>query len=146
VRALNQGTLIVAAAGNDSRRTRPSNPIINPVSRPANAPSILAVGAIDRSLAIAPFSNGEINIDQTGGEVDLVGPGVDVFSSWFTPRNYNTISGTSMATPHVAGIAALYAQANPQARGEALWQLLIKNTKSLTLKTRDVGAGLIQAP
>jgi subtilisin len=146
VRALNQGTLIVAAAGNDSKRNRSSNPIINPVSRPANAPSILAVGAIDRSLAIAPFSNGEINANLDGGEVDLVGPGVDVFSSWFTPRNYNTISGTSMATPHVAGIAALYAQANPNARGKALWKFLIDNTKSLTLNTRDIGAGLIQAP
>jgi subtilisin len=146
LRALQQGTLIVAAAGNDSKRTRSSNPIINPVSRPANAPSILAVGAIDRYLAIAPFSNGDINVNQNGGEVDLVGPGVDVFSSWPTPRTYHTISGTSMATPHVAGIAALYAQADPNARGKALWQLLIKNIKSLTLNARDVGAGLVQAP
>jgi subtilisin family serine protease len=78
--------------------------------------------------------------------VDIVGPGVNIHSSWPRPISYNRISGTSMATPHVAGIAALLAEANPSARGEALWNLLIRYARRLALPTRDVGAGLVQAP
>ena len=143
-RALEQNTLIIVAAGNNSKRTY-HPPIINPVSRPANCPSMMGVGAIDRNLAIASFSNGYINTEYEGGEVDLVGPGVNVYSSWPSSR-YKSISGTSMATPHVAGIAALYAQANPKARGKELWDLLINNVQPLTLAARDVGAGLVRAP
>ena len=144
-RVLKQGTLIVVAAGNDSLRNRTSGPIINPVSRPANCPSMMAVAAIDRNFNIASFSNGAINSD--GGEVNIAAPGVDVFSSWPQSRNYNTINGTSMATPHVAGIAALFAQADSNARGRKLWDRLMKNARSLNpLTERDVGAGLVQAP
>jgi subtilisin family serine protease len=144
-RALNAGTLIIAAAGNDSRLpdgTRKSPP--NPVSRPANSPSIMAVGALDANIRVAPFSNGGIN--PNGGEVNIAGPGVAIRSSWPRPRLYNTISGTSMATPHVAGIAALLAQSSPGARGRVLWQLVIQNARHLALPPRDVGAGLVQAP
>ena len=144
-RALVKGTLIIVAAGNDSKRNyQPS--IINPVSRPANCPGMMGVGAIDRNFAIASFSNGYMNTQYKGGEVDLVGPGVDIYSSWPLSRKYNTISGTSMATPHVAGIAALYAEANPSARGRTLWNLLINNAQTLNLTARDAGAGLVQAP
>lgn len=148
-RALTKGTLIIAAAGNHSLRDRRPS-IINPVSNPADCPSILAVGAIDKSYAIASFSNGEKSF-RNAGKVDIVGPGVNVYSSWPMSRRYNTISGTSMATPHVAGIAALYAQAEKmrgqEVRGRDLWNLLIKRAKPLTgLDQRDVGAGLIQAP
>jgi len=139
-RALRGGTLIVAAASNDSARPG----VVRPVGRPANCPSIMAVGALDSSLGIAPFSNGGIN--GSGGNVDIVGPGVNIHSSWPRPISYNRISGTSMATPHVAGIAALLAEANPSARGEALWNLLIRYARRLALPTRDVGAGLVQAP
>lgn len=143
-RALNAGTLIIAAAGNDSRKpdgTRFEPPV--PVSRPANSPSIMAVGALDANLRVAPFSNGGIN--PNGGEVNIAGPGVAVRSSWPRPRLYNTISGTSMATPHVAGIAALFAQSSPNARGRTLWQLIVQNARRLPLNARDVGAGLVQA-
>ncbi|MFL6214870.1 MAG: S8 family peptidase [Blastocatellia bacterium] len=143
-RALNAGTLIIAAAGNESRRpdgTRMEPPA--PVGRPANSPSIMAVAALDANLRVAPFSNGGIN--PNGGEVNIAGPGVAIRSSWPRPRLYNTISGTSMATPHVAGIAALFAQAAPNARGRALWQLLLQNARHLSLLPRDVGAGLVQA-
>lgn len=140
-RALASGTLIVAAAGNDSRR---HSGIINPVSHPANCPSIMAVGAVDSQMQIADFSNR--GVDLNGGQVDIVGPGVDVYSTWPFPTRYRTISGTSMATPHVAGIAALYAEVDPSARGLGLWSRLTQTARRLILPSVDVGAGLVQAP
>ncbi|MGG6296768.1 S8 family peptidase [Leptolyngbya sp. AN02str] len=138
-RSLDRGSLIIAAAGNDSWR---QFGIIVPVSHPANCPSIMAVGALDSSLRIARFSNGGIKIGT--GQIDLAAPGVDVYSSWPLPTRYQTISGTSMATPHVAGIAALYAEATG-ARSNTLWTQLIQNAQRLSLPSRDVGSGLAQA-
>jgi subtilisin len=139
-RAQEQGTLIIAAAGNES--ARPAS--IKPVGHPANCPSIMAVAAMDVQGAIARFSNRGINPD--GGQVDIAGPGVDVHSSWPLPTRYRRISGTSMATPHVAGIAALYAEADATARGAALGRLLTGRAQRLTLPSEDVGAGMVQAP
>jgi subtilisin family serine protease len=138
-RALDRGTLIIAAAGNESERAAGR---INPVGHPANCPSILAVGAIDVHSQVADFSCGSVdNI----GAVDLCGPGVDVHSSWPAPLGHRRISGTSMATPHVAGIAALIAQATG-ARAYELWARLAQSARRLPLLSTDVGAGLGQAP
>ena len=138
-RAMAQGTLIVAAAGNESDRRTGA---IAPVGHPANCPSILAVGAVDAAEAIAYFSCG--TVDRIGS-VDVVGPGVDVLSSWPMPLRHNRISGTSMATPHVAGVAALIAQATG-ARSWALWARLTQSAIRQPLPSTDVGAGLVQAP
>ncbi len=132
-----KGTLIVAAAGNESNR--PGS--IAPVGHPANCPTIVAVAAIDLALQVARFSCGGVNGD--GGEVNLAAPGVDVFSSWPMPLRYNTISGTSMATPCVAGIMALYAEATGL-RGLALANFVLKKSQRLS-PTRDFGWGLVQA-
>ncbi|QPH41003.1 S8 family peptidase [Pedobacter endophyticus] len=138
-RALAQGTLIIAAAGNDS--SRPGT--VRQVMHPANCPSIMAVGAIDVNMRIASFSNG--GLYPTYGAVDIAAPGVNVYSSTKLPTKYASWNGTSMATPHVAGIAALWAQASGL-RGINLWKKLTSTAKALSLPARDVGAGLVQAP
>jgi subtilisin family serine protease len=140
-RCLQQNLLIIAAAGNDSDRSRG---IIRPVSRPANCASIAAVAALDSALRVANFSNGGVN--PAGGQIDVAGPGVDVYSSWPMPTRYRRLSGTSMATPHVAGVAAQFIEANPRATASEIWALLVRHARRLPLPARDVGAGLVQCP
>jgi subtilisin family serine protease len=139
-RALAAGSLLIAPAGNESQRPD----TIAPVEHPANCPSIVAIGALDPSFAVAPFSNGGLN--SNGGEVNLAAPGIAIFSAAPRPTLYQTASGTSMAAPYAAGIAALLAEANPTARGAALQALLLQSFVALVAPARDVGAGLVQAP
>ena len=127
--ALNNGCLIIAAAGN-------SGP--GPAIAPANSPTIMSVAAVDINLQPAPFS--------CIGKVDIAGPGVNVFSSFKRPQAHNTLSGTSMATPHVAGCAALWAQTSSVLRGAALRARLIATARHLPFPATVVGAGLVQAP
>ncbi|MER7010251.1 S8 family serine peptidase [Saccharopolyspora sp. NPDC000359] len=127
--ALNNGLLIVAAAGNDGAQT----------GAPANSTTIMSVSSLDpTTLAPSSFSN--------FGKVDVAAPGRDVFSSVPMPRRYGTESGTSMAAPHVAGCAALWAQTSPSLRGLDLWRKLGNTAKPLPLPASRVGAGLVQAP
>jgi subtilisin family serine protease len=137
--ALDRGTLIVAAAGNNAHR--PGN--VGFVGVPANSPSIMAIAATDSTHQVARFSARSGNGD--GGRIDLAGPGVKVFSSWPLSQRYNTISGTSMATPHVSGIAALWCEATGLT-GRELWTVLVQNAKALDVPSVDVGSGLAQAP
>ncbi len=138
-RALKAGTVIVAAAGNDSRRPF----FTSPVSGPADCPSIIAVGALDPQFRMAFFSNAGLNAN--GGEVNVAAPGIEVFSS-FRDGGHERRDGTSMATPHVAGVAALLAQAHPSATGAQLSELIVNSVKTLSLAQQDAGSGLIQAP
>ena len=77
--------------------------------------------------------------------MDVAGPGVRVLSSVPMPGRTGFKSGTSMATPHAAGIAALWAEARGVSGG-ALASALTATARRLPLPSRDVGAGLIQAP
>jgi subtilisin len=132
--ALNAGCLMIAAAGNASRR--PGH--IAPTGAPGNSPTIMSVAALDANLQVADFSS--------GGKVEIAGPGVNVFSSLPLPQRYGTESGTSMATPHVAGAAALWAQSSAGLRGQSLWNALVQHARRLPLPVTDVGVGLVQCP
>ena len=135
---LDGGTVVIAAAGNES--SRPGH--IAPVGSPANATTIMGVAALDRALAPAPFSCGGVN---PGQDVDIAAPGVGILSS--LPGNrYGRLNGTSMATPHVSGVAALIAQSDVKFRGRALWEGLLELAGPLPHPVRDVGKGLLLAP
>lgn len=127
--ALNNGCLIIAAAGNSG-----PGPTINP----ANSPTIMAVASLDSNLTPSSFS--------CRGKIEIAGPGRDVFSSWPRPTRYKTISGTSMATPHVVGCGALWAETSPALRGIALRNRLLATARPLPFPATQVGRGLVQAP
>ncbi|KAG0197265.1 hypothetical protein BGX33_000805 [Mortierella sp. NVP41] len=85
---------LIAAAGNDGNDACDGSP--------SGASNVLTVGATDKADAPADFTS-------YGSCVEIFGPGVDITSSWIgSPSAKKTISGTSMATPHVVGVAALY--------------------------------------
>jgi thermitase len=133
-RAHDAGILFIAAAGNDS-----SDNDTNP-QYPANynVPNVISVAAIDNQGRIARFSNYGRRTVHVGA------PGVNVFSS-VTGNGYDSWSGTSMATPHVTGVAALLASNQPELTHVQLKERIIKTSRAVPgLKNRTV-AGLANA-
>ena len=113
---------------------------------PAHYPETLSVGAVDRTLASATFSGGGYSPMRTSIEPDLVGFGIDIFSSLERTIDGQSIyamgNGTSMAAPYVAGIAALAASADPTRQGEKLREYLLSTALPLDEPNDRVGSGL----
>ena len=124
-----QGILVIAAAGNDGSTE---------FNYPASYPSIMSVAAIDSSKNRASFS-------QRNSQVDIAAPGVGILSTGI-PGGYASLSGTSMAAPHVSGVAALVWSAIPDATNTEVRDALIKTAQDLGVPGRDdmYGAGLVQ--
>ncbi|MCH8613515.1 S8 family peptidase [Arsenicicoccus dermatophilus] len=119
-RLVDAGILTAVAAGNDS--TDACN------NSPAREPSMITVAATNKSDKLAYFSN-------YGKCVDVAAPGEDITSAWKGGSTAtDTISGTSMASPHVAGGLVLYAQVNPSATQEQAAQALTETATKDALK------------
>jgi subtilisin family serine protease len=138
--AFGSPAILVAAAGNESQRSA-APPYTIGVQPPASVQDVVSVAALDRTLAVAGFSN-------TGAS--LAAPGVDITSAW-PGGTLKTLSGTSMAAPHVAGVAALWYQklAAPGGRVSllTLTSRLIGTARPVDgLADTDGGAGLVTVP
>lgn len=136
-RARDQGVLFVAAAGNE----RSNNDLV-PVY-PANyqLDNIISVAALDRADRLASFSNwGERT-------VHLGAPGVDIFSSVSGfDSNYDFFDGTSMATPHVCGVAALVMSYHPGSDLDEIRTRILSSTVPITsLSRRTITGGRVNA-
>lgn len=128
--AYQNGILVVAAAGNESTS----------VSYPAKYSSVIAVSATDENNKLAYFSN-------FGPEVEVSAPGTNIIST-SSQGDYENMSGTSMATPFVAGQLALLKELNPTDTAIQLREELHKNILDLGAAGKDelFGYGLMQAP
>lgn len=121
----NSGVPIAVAAGNSNANACNSSP-----SRAANA---ITTGSTTSTDARSSFSN-------FGTCVDLFAPGSSILSSWFSSNTATaTLSGTSMASPHVAGVAALYKQANPSASSTTVRNAIVNNATTNVIS--NVGSG-----
>lgn len=129
--AVEQGTLLVAATGN-------SGPCTDCVSFPAAYPEVVGVGATTNQDELASFSS-------TGPEVDLVAPGAEVRSTYLSfISSYQSLSGTSMACPHVAGVGGML-MADGYSNAEAA-ERLASTAEGIGLSETEAGAGLLDVP
>jgi len=133
-----RGVLPVIATGNEGPGTSRS---------PGNYSQALSVGAVTKDLAVADFSSSQ-EFNRTADPIvpDLVAPGVDIISA--VPGNrYKRMSGTSMATPHVAGLAALLFEAKPGATIDEVERAIVQSCVRPAGMLRERGGhGVPNAP
>ncbi|GHF72487.1 S8 family serine peptidase [Streptomyces thermodiastaticus] len=136
------GTLFVAAAGNTGA---PSS-----IGSPGAADAALTVGAVDSADRAASFTSAGPRAGDNALKPDLAAPGTDVLAarSQLTEGSgyYTTMSGTSMAAPQVAGVAALLAQQHPGWSGARLKDALMSTSKQLDDSAYRLGAGRVSVP
>jgi subtilisin family serine protease len=123
------GTLFVVAAGNNYGNLA--------VGAPAAATAALAVGAVDKQDVLAPYSNAGPRIGDAAVKPEIAAPGTNIVAAraagtslgTVVDDHYTTLSGTSMATPHVSGSAVLLKQAHPDWSATDLRNALVSTTK-----------------
>ena len=142
------GILFVIAAGN-------SGPSAGTIGSPGSAPSALTVGAVDRDDQLAPRSSRGPVVGSGAVKPDITAPGVEIVAAKAadgfvgTPveDGYVSLSGTSMATPHVAGAAALLLQQHPDWTGQQLKAVLSASAKPTAGPSAfEQGAGRVDVP
>ena len=122
----NANVTIAVAAGNSN--TNACN------SSPARAANAITVGSTTSTDARSSFSN-------FGTCLDIFAPGSSILSAWFTSNTATaTLSGTSMASPHVAGVAALYKQANPSASSTTIRNAIVNNATTNVVTNAGTGS------
>ncbi|WP_417898005.1 S8 family serine peptidase [Bacillus haimaensis] len=134
------GTLFVIAAGNRGGE--------GTIGSPGAADAALTVGAVDKADKLAYFSSKGPRYKDMGLKPDLSAPGVSINAarSQFSPGSgsYKSLNGTSMATPHVAGAAAILAQKYPEWSGQQIKEVLMNTTKKLDgYQPYHVGTGRV---
>jgi subtilisin len=131
--AYKAGILVVAAAGNEGTSTGGTECI----GYPAKYSSVMAVGSITSSNIRSYFSS-------TGATLEIMAPGSDIYSTTIN-GSYGTMSGTSMACPHVAGVAALVWSAKPSLTNVQLRSALNETANDLWNDPWRYGNGLVDA-
>jgi subtilisin family serine protease len=127
-RSIADGVTYAVAAGNGNRGGKAQDACNY---SPARTPDALTIGATDSTDTKPRWSN-------YGACVDWFAPGVSITSAWHTGNSAtNTISGTSMATPHVAGVAALYLQGSPGSSPAAVRSALWANLTTGVVKSAN---------
>ena len=122
----NAGVAVAVAAGNSNANACNSSP-----ARAANA---ITTGSTTSTDARSSFSN-------FGTCLDIFAPGSGILSAWFSSNTATaTLSGTSMASPHVAGVAALYKQANPSASATTVRNAIVNNATTNVITNAGTGS------